>query len=177
MQKRAKNILVVLTIIIVLIVILPSIIINIAFSYEKSDKVVVEKGQYSFEYRYYESYNDGKRWYLDINGEYTGQRLYPFDDWTHEKMRKHLSNEKLIKILVDEGNVGVCALPLYQYESKYEILYTVDGKNFFEWDEDDIHIEEEIKDEDYQVTKKRLQKLYQYISEDELKKVSEESWE
>lgn len=177
-KKRIKIILTILALIFVVFFVLIPAIFEFLITYSKTDEVVVKMEKDDLEYIYSENFPDGKTWRLYINDDYTGERIAPFEDWTHMKMRKHLSNKKLIKTIIDVGDVRVYALPLYQYESKYEFFYTVDGKEFFEWNKEDIlYIEEETGGENFQETKQRLEKLYQYISEDELKKVSEESWE
>lgn len=86
----------------------------------------------------------------------------------------HLTDTKLIKILVNEKEVHVCAVPLNNYNKTYDIFYTVDGNDYHYWNDENLYIDEY---ENAAEIKNRLSRLYQYISEDELKKVSEESWE
>lgn len=141
-------------------------------SYE-TDEVIVKTEKDSITYHYSKMIFGGRTWYLYINGEYTGYRFDPFEAVPDKEFKEHLEKAELIKTILDEGDVRVYALPLVQYESKYKVFYTVDGKKFYEWKEDSYNGQwEEIQE-----VQERLDKLYQYTSEEELKKVSEETWE
>lgn len=92
-------------------------------------------------------------------------------------MKKHLEKAELINTVFDEGKVRVCGVPIYEYESSYELVYTLDGKKFYCWSEDASYADAEYDTPHSEECKKRLKKLYKYISEKEMKKASEESWE
>ena len=136
----------------------------------RTDEGVVQKGKDSFRYLYSENFTHGKRWYLYINGNFTTYRFYPFEGFSSEKMKEHLSNSKLIKTVFDERNIRVYGVPLVEYESKYEIIYTVNDEDFYCWIKDVSNADKDSGAE------KRLKELYKYVSEEELEKISEETW-
>lgn len=136
----------------------------------------VEKENNIFQYTYVENFTEGNSWSLYINDNYA-YSIYTFTGYSIKDMKEHLTRPKLIRILVNEGKIQAYALPLEEYESKYTILYTVDGENYWNWAKDVSDIENYGEDEYVKQAKQDLAKLYEYISEDELKKISEETWE
>lgn len=142
--------------------------------YNKSLKdFTVEKESDSFRYTYVEDYLDGNRWDLYINGNFA-YSTDTFEGYEIKDMKEHLTKTELIKILVDKGKVSVYALALDSYLNTYDIIYTLDGIKYHHWNQEIIDINEY---EEVEGMKNRLAKLYEYISEDELKKISEETWE
>lgn len=182
--------------IIVLIIVLFAILIRISqvfFSFDsKTDNLEVKKGKDIFSYRYYESFS-GNRWDLYINDN----KVYSYSPWAdEEEMKKYLEEDaNAAKTLVEKESVKVYAIVSDTDENQYCIIYSVDGEEYSDWKEDVDYIKK-ASEEDYfkeikqkkeksyeyeknlfKKTKRNLKKLYEYISEDELKKVSEESWE
>ncbi|MCH5268099.1 MAG: hypothetical protein J1E62_07120 [Lachnospiraceae bacterium] len=177
MKKNKKIIIGLLVLLLLAIIIVVSIraYIGYMFSYDgKKDEIVVQKGEDIFNYIYREQYSDGKRWELYINENYAFY-VEPFEGLSYKEMREHLENVDLIKTICDEGNIRVYAIPFVEYESKYEILYTVNGIDFYRWNE---NVTEVAKSNKYATeAQNRLTELYKYVSEEELEKWSKESWD
>lgn len=125
-------------------------------------------GRDHFRYTFQEHFK-GNRWVLYVNGNHV-HNVDPFMR-SHKEMREHLANADLMQTVYDEGNIRVYAIPLIEYESKYEIFYTVNGVDFYCWSEEHFNVKTDSG------TGNRLTELYKYISEEELEKWSEESWE
>lgn len=134
----------------------------------ENKKFSIEVDKYSFQYEYQERFS-GNIWKLYYNNKIVCY-FEPFEGVTYEEMKFHLMEKKLEKKIYTKENIRVYALPLFQYQSKYKIIYTVDGAKFNCWNDDMQCVDEK------EAVKKRLSQLYQYISEDALKKASEESW-
>lgn len=132
------------------------------------ESVEFELGDKKFSYEYKERMR-GVEWYLYIDDNLVCK--FPrFEEYTEKEMKKHLENKELIRIIYDNGGVCVYAIPLLEYEKSYQIIYSVSQNKFYCWNDDVEYAHDNI-------AKERLEKLYQYVSKDELKKVSEESWE
>ena len=167
-KKVLIGILLIITIIIILLM--------MEYFYDKNLKdFAVEKENNSFRYTYVEDFLDGNRWDLYINNNFACS-IDTFEGYDIKDMKEHLTRTELIRILVNKGEVCVYALPLEQYLCKHMILYTVDGERYWNWAQDVSDIEKYGEDEYVKQTKQYLEKLYKYISEDELKKISEETW-
>ncbi|MCH5252378.1 MAG: hypothetical protein J1F22_05335 [Lachnospiraceae bacterium] len=163
MQK--KKIIIVILFLLGILIIITVLLIHL---YNKHiNNALVQKGQDSFRYTHEEHFK-GNRWNLYVNEKYT----YAITPWlSKEEMRAYLSDVNLIKTIYDEGNVRVYSLPLGEYQSQYDIIYTINGVDFYCWDKDILNIETDNE------VKNRLTELYKYIPESELAKQLGEGWE
>lgn len=132
------------------------------------ESVEFELGDRKFSYEYKERMR-GVEWYLYINDNLVC-RFPMFEEYTEKEMKKHLENKELIKIIYDNSDVCVYAMPLFEYEKLYQIIYSVGQNKYYSWNDDVENVQDKV-------VKERLEKIYQYISKDELEKVSEKSWE
>lgn len=131
-----------------------------------SVEITVDKKKFQYMYREVMA----SEWYLYIEDRLTCT-FSTFVDYTMDEMERHLENKELIKKVYDDGiNVNVYALPLYKYESSYMIIYTLNNKEYYCWNDDIDHV-------NYESAQKRLEKLYKYVDKDIIKNVSEELWE
>ncbi|MCI8955670.1 MAG: hypothetical protein HFG29_01625 [Eubacterium sp.] len=124
-------------------------------------------GTYDFKYKYQERFS-GNIWKLFCNDKEVCS-FEPFEGLAYEEMKEHLTRKELVKEIYCIEKIRVYALPLIQYERKYEIIYTLDGVNFYCWNNDMAYTDSDIK--------QRLSELYKHISEEVLKKVCNQSWE
>ena len=143
----------------------------LSFSYYKeySNNLDIHIKNDSFQYKFREGFK-GAEWKLFVNEQYVSY-VTPFEGYSQKEMKEHLANEKLIKCLYDEENIRIYCLPWRQYESKYEIIYTLDGSEFYSLSYDVERYKEKSE------TKQRLDQLYEKYPKEELKKRAEESWE
>lgn len=121
------------------------------------------------EYDYIEAFI-GNEWYLYINGNIVC-KFDSFEEYTIEEMKKHLENKDFIKVIYDNGD-GVCvyALPLFEYEKSYKIIYSLNNKEYYCWNDD-------VENQNYDRAQKRLSKLYKYVDLDSINAANEESWQ
>lgn len=142
-------------------------IVNL-YNKEYINNVYMQIGKDSYRYSYWDGFKDN-RWDLFINDNYVSF-VVPFEGLSKKEMKEHLANEQLIKCLFDEGNIRIYGLPWVQYESKYKIIYTIDGEKFYSYSDD---IEEYKEDPEI---KQRLDQLYGKYPKEELEKREQESW-
>lgn len=174
MQNVSKKI--AIRIVVGIIVFIGGLVLAIYIYNYNLNNISIKKDGNTFGYTFEKRFIGGNRWKLAINKKYA-YSFVPFEGLTKEEMKKHLTNIELIKVLVDNGNVDVFALPLEEYESKYIIIYTINGEKYSNWEEDVSYIEEYSEGEYLKEIKQNLEILYKYISENQLKKISEETWE
>lgn len=160
-----KKIIVIISILIVLLV------VWLLFYYFKENNyhVLIQKDKDTFEYEFIEAFS-GNEWDLYVN-EYYVYSISPFEGCSEKEMERHLSNGQKIKCFYDKENIRIYGLPLEQYKSKYEIIYTVNGLEFHSLKEDIKKYKEDIAIE------QRLDQLYEKYPKEELKKREQESWE
>lgn len=136
---------------------------------EYNNNVYLQIGKDKFRYTYWELFS-GNEWRSYVNDHYVSF-VEPFEGLSKKEMKEHLSKEQLIKCLFDEENIRIYSLPWTQYESKYKIIYTIDGERFYSFDYD---AERYKKDPEI---KQRLDQLYIKYPKEELEKREQESWE
>ena len=136
---------------------------------EYNNNVHMQIGKDTFRYTFWELFS-GNEWRAYVNDNYVSF-VEPFEGLSKKEMKEHLANEQLIKCLFDEGNTRIYSLPWTQYESKYKIIYTIDGERFYSFDYDAERYKKNTE------IKQRLDKLYEKYPKKELKKRELESWE
>lgn len=163
-----KNIILILLILVgLLVAIFLQKYFSLNLNLDKEDSVEFTIDNTDFQYRYKQKFS-GNQWYVYIDKKRVCT-FEPFEAYTVDEMKKHLENKERIKVIYNNGD-GVCvyALPLIQYEKKYYFIYSLDGQNFFCWNDDILE-----KDEN---TQNRLLQLYTYVSEDILMEEKNKSW-
>ncbi len=128
----------------------------------------IKVGRDNFQYKFRESFKENK-WKLFVNDHYVSF-VIPFEGYSKKEMKEHLENNQLIKCLYDEQSIRIYGLPWVQYESRYKIIYTLDGEKFHSYSDD---IEEYKEDPEI---KQRLDQLYAKYPKEELEKREKESW-
>ncbi len=134
-----------------------------------SYNVYIKKDKDTFEYELIEAFS-GNEWELYINKFYV-YSIAPFEGCSEKEMKKHLSKAELIRCFYDNENIRIYGLPLEQYKSKYEIVYTLNDFEFHSLNKD---AEKYAEDPDI---KQRLDQLYEKYPYAELIKREQESWE
>lgn len=138
------------------------------FKRYREDNVNIVIDKIDIQYKYKEQFS-GNQWYLYID-EKCVSTFEPFESYSVDEMKEHLKNKSLIKTVYNnESDICVYAFPLIQYQKKYKIIYTINKKDYYCWNDD-------VKNKDDKEINKRLTQLYKYVKIETINKVSNESW-
>lgn len=144
----------------VLIVVISSMVLLIGVLNYHTNNAKIRITEDDFRFCFTTSFK-GNRWKLYINSSKKMLCSFvPLDGMSQREMKQKLGED--IVTLYNSKKVRVyCILDCAYHVEGYPIVYTLDGKEFYLWNEDDTCMEKDAK--------KRLEKLYEHIEQEELK--------